>query len=514
MQDGPWYLSQSAMTRRRKTLLTALGAILLLGGALAARLYTWGRPLAKAYKLIEVTPAGAGGGRSFTYLALGGARSPGHRVAAIDNDGDGTVDVVAREGPLESFNRPATDDPEARWLVLCVDGVPFEEFAALWQEGHFREFFRPVPLVPPFPTASGVALTSVFHAEPVAGYEDAYFDIQRNRLSGGALKTTALADIPYVQLLDYDLPGLFRGLAYVFPRKSYRADLGRFRKRLLASQAKIFLAHIATTDSLYHIRPREELRALLLELEAVLRELYFDSDGKLRITFFSDHGSSLVPGRPVPLREHLAARGWRLGTQCGNPQELVVPAYGLLGYFAVYCAGEAKAAVARHLAQMEGVDVVVYADGDGVVVENIEGSARLEWNSEGTAFRYRMDEGDPLALGEILERFEREGKSDADGWVADADWFAATAAHRYPDAPRRLRQWALNHVVNRADVMVTLKPGYHQGTNAFEWIVTMLGTHGALDREQSLGFATSTDAPLEGMIRSEDLLPAELGKRR
>ncbi|MGH9805364.1 MAG: hypothetical protein ACRD4D_09355, partial [Candidatus Acidiferrales bacterium] len=79
---------------------------------------------------------------------------------------------------------------------------------------------------------------------------------------------------------------------------------------------------------------------------------------------------------------------------------------------------------------------------------------------------------------------------------------------------RRLRGWAKNHVVNRADVVVSLKPGYHQGTNTFEWFVKMLGTHGSLDRGQSLGFATGTDGQLEGMIRSEELLPAGVGRER
>ena len=500
------------MTRRRKILLALLAIFFVLGAALAARIYTWGQPLARAYELVEVSPAGNGGGRSHTYLALAGAQLPGHRVVALDNDGDGTVDVVAREGALESFNPPAASDPEARWLIVCADGVPFDEFAALWQEGHFREFFRPVPLVSPFPTASGVALTSVFHTAPVQGYEDRYFDRKRNQLAGGALMTTSGADIPYLGALDYDVPGYLKGVAYVFPQKSYRADLGRMRSRFRASKAKVYLAHIATTDSLYHIRPRQEMRALLLELEALLRELYFDSGGKLRITLFSDHGNSLVEGRPVPLAEHLRAGGWELADQCGTEHGLVVPAYGLLGYLAVYCVGEDNAALARHLAQMEGADLAMYVEGNGVMVESVEGSARVEWNRDGTAYRYSPEDGDPLGLTEILAGLREEGKADAEGWIADADLFAATATHRYPDVARRLRHWATNHVVNRADVVVSLKPGYHQGTNTFDWFVDMLGTHGSLDRDQSLGFATSTDAPLEEMIRSEDLLPDEARK--
>lgn len=500
------------MTRRR-LLLGTLGVLALLGAALGVRIWTWGRPLPKAYELVEVSPAGAGGGRSLTYVGQAGTRWPGQRVAAVDNDGDGTVDVVVREGKLESFNRPTADASETRWLIVCVDGVPFDEFAALWQEGHFREFFRPVPLVSPFPSASGVALTSLFHTPPVEGYEDRYFDKENNQLAGGALMTTRGTDLPYLKALDYEVPGALKGVAYILPRRSYRADLRRLRTRFRASRSRVYVAHIATTDSLYHIRSKEELRALLLEVESLLRELYFDADGKLRITLFSDHGNSLAAGHPVPLRAHLAAGGWGLAAHCGKPKDVVVPAYGLLGYFAMYCAGEEKQVLARHLARMEGVDLVIYAEVGGAVVENAAGSAQLEWNPEGTAFRYQKKDADPLELGDVLLRLQAEGKMNAEGWVGDADLFAATVGHHYPDATRRLWRWATNHVMNRSDLVVSLKPGFHQGTSAFEWIVTMMGTHGALDRDQSLGFATSTDGPLAGPIRSENLLPVNLPRK-
>jgi len=498
------------MRRRHKILLTLLGVLAVLGGALAWRIHTWGRPLPVAYRPIAITPADSESGRSVTYLRTSTPGQSARRYVTVDSDADGTVDVVLRAGSVESFARPRADDPEARWLVLCVDGVPYAEMLMLWKEGYFREFFRPVPLIAPFPTASGIALSEAFHTAPVQGYEDGYFDIQRNRLSGGALMTTTGENIPYLKLLDYDMPGALKGLAYILPHKSYRADLGRFRSRFLASHDKIYLAHIASTDSLYHILPAEEMRRLLVELDSLLRELYFDAGGKLRITLFSDHGNSLAEGHPVPLREHLAAGGWRLGDRCGEPRTVVAPAYGLLGFFSIYCAADTKVELARHLAKMEGVDVVVYANSDGVMIEDSQGQAQLSWNQDATAFRYRPLTADPLDLAEILATLEVEGKMDAEGWVKDADLLAATRDHFYPDPGHRLWQWAVNHVRNPADLLVSLRPGSHYGSPTFERIVTMRSTHGSIDPMQTLGFATSTDGPLAGTVRSRDLLPADL----
>jgi len=528
--------------RRRKILLAVLTALLVLGGLTAWKVHTWGRPVPVAYRRVAVTPANPGGGRSFTYVRVDERGQAGDRVVALDADNDGAVDQVLTEGGAPaSFARPAAGDPEARWLVLCLDGVPYQEMLALWEEGYFREFFRPAPLISPFPSDSESALTDVFHAGPVPGYEHRYFDRARNRLAGGALTTLTGKNIPYLQLLDYDMPGYFKGVTYLLPHKSYRADLGRFRKRFLASDEKVFLAHIASSDSLYHILPKEEMRTLLTEVDSLLRELYFDAGGKLRITFFSDHGNSLVESRPIPLKQFLESKGWRLNDRFDWPNDVVVPAYGLVGFLAVYCGPKAPENLARDLAQMEGVDVVIRRDTkiepsarpeivslfqNSVLIEGPHGRARMAWQPDAPAFLYFYDEfvGDPLELQSIAPmpaigtwidlQKGRISSVTVMPWRKDSDFFAATAGHRYPDVGYRLWQWATNHVANRADILVSLKPGYYYGSGTFQRLVTLYSTHGALDAAQSLGFAMSTDGPLAGPIRSKDLLPPNLKGRK
>src|SRR3989304_5197402 len=101
------------------------------------------------------------------------------------------------------------------------------------------------------------------------------------------------------------MPGILKGFNFTVPHKGYRADLGRFRKRFLLSSKKIYLAHLASGDAIYHVLSREETRKLLIELDTLLRDLYYASGGKLRILFFSDHGNNQVPSRAVPLKHFL-----------------------------------------------------------------------------------------------------------------------------------------------------------------------------------------------------------------
>lgn len=523
------------MRRRSKIILGLLGALVALGGLAAWKVHTWGRPVPAAYRRVAVTPANPGGGRSFTYVRVDERGQAGDRVVALDADNDGTVDQVLTEGGAPaSFARPAADDSDARWLILCLDGVPYEEMLALWEEGYFREFFRPAPLISPFPSDSESALTDVFHAGPVPGYEHRYFDRAANRLAGGALTTLTGKNIPYLELLDYDMPGYFKGVTYLLPHKSYRADLGRLRKRFLASREKVFVAHIASSDSLYHILPRDEMRVLLTEVDSLLRELYFDSGGKLRITLFSDHGNSLVESHPVPLKQFLESRRWRLHNRIEDwhslepSRDVVVPAYGLVGFLAVYCEPAAAPKLAADLAQMEGVDVVIRRDTNiepgarpeivelfknSVLIESSLGRARVLWKSDASGFGYEPILGDPMELENVVP-IPWIPHGFVDPWRTDADFFARTAGHRYPDVGYRLWQWATNHVENRADILVSLKPGYYYGSGTFQRVVTLYSTHGALDAAQSLGFAMSTDGPLPGPIRSKDLLPEKLKERK
>ncbi len=484
----------SNVKRRTKVIVLIVLALVALGWYFQR----WGQPVPVAYERVAAN----------RYRSL---VSPSTVYIAVDENSDGTVDrIYPEDNPARGFHRPAATDADARWLLLCVDGVPFEEIQALWNEGYFREFFPPSEVISTFPSESETAMTDLFHADAVPGYEHRYFDRKENRLRGGLGPTLTGKGVPYLSLLDYDMPGILKGFNFTVPHKGYRADLGRFRKRFLASSQKVFLAHIASGDAIYHVLPRGETRTLLIELDALLRDLYFASAGKLRILFFSDHGNNHVRSQAVPLKQFLGARAWHLADSLSGSRDVVVPAYGLVGFMAVYCQPESRLELASDLAEMEGVDFVVSEIPDGVAIAGSRGKAQLEWTREGRHFRYRTERGDPLALMAVVAELSRAGKVNRDGWIAEADLARATLRHVYPDGAYRLHQWATNHVLNRADILVSLAPGYYHGRASFGWVVTLLSTHGSFDRAQSVGFAMSTDGPLAPVLRTRDLLPAEI----
>jgi hypothetical protein len=57
--------------------------------------------------------------------------------------------------------------------------------------------------------------------------------------------------------------------------------------------------------------------------------------------------------------------------------------------------------------------------------------------------------------------------------------------------------------------MVSFRPGYFYGKGSFNYLVTLVGTHGGLERSATLGFAMAT-FPLPVATRVGDVIPVRL----
>ena len=505
----------------RRTLFIAIAV------GIGLQIYLWGGPIRPVYRILEAPVGTLGAGAQWSIARAG--RNP-ERWIATDTNGDGTWDEFTT--PQGTFVRPGLGTPPARWLVVCLDGVPLAAMQSLWDRGHFREFFRPTATISTLPSDTETALTEVLHAPPVPGYEHRYFDRAANRLRGGVAVTLTGSGIPYIRALDYDAPGWAKILPYVLPRKTYLADVGRFRVRFLASSAPVFVAHIASSDALLHVETMKEFEPLLAEFEQALSELYFDARGHLGVIVFSDHGNTLTRSQPAPVETLLAAHGWRIRASVDGPRDVAIPAYGLVGFAAIYCRPAAIDTLAEDLRALDGADVIVsrhpntdaegQADGPAAIGAAMDGeltatirtagsqaTADLTWSSDGKRYKYESRDGDPLGLIPVFAALRMAGKLDEAGFASDADLFAATSLALLPDSAARIRLWATNHVRNRADIVVSLKPGYYHGAASLGHAVDLAGTHGGLETSASLGFAMAT-YPLAPATRLGDLIPANL----
>jgi len=494
---------------RIKALLITL-TILVSGGVIYSTWF-WGNPVRIQTRLLErLDTNGDGKIDTWRYTTSNNAKVD---FVEIDTDGDGMIDHLELRNP--EIKRLNLDRAEAgalprKGLTVCLDGVPYDLMTKLWDEGLFREFSRPIKLISVFPSASDVALTEVLHAEKVPGYENLYFDVHRNRIAGGALSTVSKAKIPYLEILDYDEPGIFKGLAYILPVKTYRADLGRFLKRYTANPVLRYRAHLCSTDSLCHVIPTVEVLPLLHEVDAILREIFLKHEGQLDLLVFSDHGNSQILSKRIAVETFLAGYGFEVESSIRSEKSVVIPGFGLVGVMAVYCRPENTPRLAQALSRCEGVDFCAFLDQEGAEIISERGQGRIRADASVASLKYEALNGDPLELSAICQKLAQSGQADSEGFTPSDLWFRATADHVFPDAVNAVYRGLTDHVINRANLLVSLKDGYHYGSNFFDKLVTLRSTHGSLRRTSMTGFLMSNNPIGRTTLTAREVLDKEV----
>ncbi|MDQ3817048.1 MAG: alkaline phosphatase family protein [Acidobacteriota bacterium] len=407
-----------------------------------------------------------------------------------------------------------------RRLLLCLDGVPFDIVREARERGLFEGWNEPTRLLSPFPTMTNIALSAMLRATAPLGYESLYFDRNSREIRGGIGKyigrrTPDKLPSSYMDELDYQEPLPFEFLVYVAPEAVWRADMRRFREQFRnAPQRRDYFAFLKGTDGLLHIRGAEPLRRALESLDRLLKEIRAWCGAETEITLFSDHGMTIGEIRRVHLQTHLRRCGYeivdRLNGRAGG-RGVALPAFGLIGYAALFCNEENKGKLAEDLTELEGVDFSIYRDAaDAITVKGAEGSARIHRREEDGRISYRYEQvaGDPLRLTEALCGLSDEGLLDDEGYASAKSWSARTATHIYPDALANLYN-ALNteRVHHTADLLVNLKDGYYYGSSLFAHIVSLKATHGNALRASSTAFMMSTHRALPEFVRADEARP-------
>ena len=377
-----------------------------------------------------------------------------------------------------------------RRLLLCLDGVPHKLIEGERSRGLFDSFKSPARLLSPFPTMTNVALSAMLGATPPAGYESLYFDRKARELRGGISKyvgrrTPDKVPSSYMEELDYQEPLAFEFLIYVAPEKVWRADMQRFRERFKATpQNRDYFAFLKATDGLLHAQGPKRLAVALESLDKILKEIRSYCGDETEIVMFSDHGMNLEENRRIPLASTLSRRGFKV----------VIPAFGLCSYAALYCDEDVIPEVARTSAEVTGVDFAVYKDAAAVVIESSRGQARIEYEAATDSYRYVMVSGDPLQLGSFPNTF-----------ATDAVWYERTAGHRYPNAVANVYKSLFTpRVKHTADVLISMDDGYYYGWTAFGRFVRLRATHGNALQSSSNAFLMSTHRNFPAHVRADD----------
>jgi len=441
------------------------------------------------------------------------------RVYAFDTNGDRRPDYweyqredgrkaalayanTAEPGPRVELD--AQTNADCPHVLLVLDGVPFELVKQLYDDGRFRLFYPPTRLVCCFPSMTDLALVDLFHAPACPGYQALYCDRTTGKLSDGNKEYLSGRSAPWVAGMTYRVSTSWDILVYLDPRAVFNHEMDDLARRTRALQAGELRAYSLGTAGMGIRDGRAGITQFLEIVDRLCEQIVYEHHGRVKITLTADHGHNLVRNERVDFEPVLRAGGYRPATSLRDPRDVVVVRYGLVTY--ADFATQDPAGVGACLLKSEAVTFACYRDGDGLLVVDREGQARITAGAGG--LRYDARGGDPLHLASIVAQLQAAGRVSADGDIDGDALFAATVDHEYPDPLARL--WRAFHgmVANPPDLIVDLRDGYCHGSKFFYAMAYPIrSTHGSLNRMNSETFVLTMLGDLPPVLRTEEVLP-------
>jgi hypothetical protein len=387
---------------------------------------------------------------------------------------------------------PLSSDGMPQRLVLALDGIPYEVFADLQRQGHFADFKPAAKMVSTFPSLSDVAFAAIGGAEPPDGYQVMRFDPAQNKVVGNTIGSLGSRAHSRAWVDSPNHSSLHRMVGYMAAYSVALRDLRQIGQDFLLSDRQTYVGMLGQSDSVLHIDGRAGAEKLLLEVDAFLQDLQAQvrarTGRELLVDIVSDHGSTMVKGKIIPLDEQLRGCGFQRRDRIEDNHDIAYSLAGIIGSVAITTSPESTEAAARCLTAAEGVDLVAIDRGDAVGVMTADGEAQIRPAGSGDeAYEYRVLRGDPLQLAVPVnvggvEIFDQ------------ASLFAESIDAARPDPLRRLWRAFHGEVKQPSPILVSLADGYEAANPELRALASLrgrFGTHGSMTRLASLGVLVS-----------------------
>jgi len=248
---------------------------------------------------------------------------------------------------------------------------------------------------------------------------------------------------------------------------------------------------------------KEGCDLVLDQVQQLCLQLLYERQGAIKISMCADHGHNFMESKNVLFDDVLKQAGFKIASSVQSLNDVAIERDGLVTYLGMHT--RRPAAVADAVLKRDEVELVMYMQQDHVVVRNHEGEAEIGYHNG--RYRYTAKSGDVLHYQPFLESLRAKGKTDGDGFVSDADWFAATVDAEFPDVPHRI--WEAFHgiCISPPEVMLTIKDGWCSGHTTLLHFIDMKSTHGGLNQVNSATFLLTMTGRATHPLRSGDIIP-------
>jgi hypothetical protein len=212
----------------------------------------------------------------------------------------------------------------------------------------------------------------------------------------------------------------------------------------------------------------------------------------------ADHGHNMKLSKNVHVADILKAAGFHPTDSIKSENDVVVELDGLITYAGVHTRQPVK--VSNVMLTRPEVQLVMYMQGDRVIVRDAKGSAAIECH-DGFVSYVPIDR-DVLSYANVIKQFPNPSR------IRDVDWFKASVDHEYPDAPRRIWDAFHANAISPPEVMMTFVDGWCAGVPSYEKYITMKSTHGGLNQVNSATFVMTMTGRIHGPLRTGDVIEA------
>ena len=413
-----------------------------------------------------------------------------------DDDQDGTVDRVYRLSDYRNEDVPH--------VIILLDSIPFATVRERYDAGDFRWFDRPpVKLIAPFPSLTEVCFSDVLRAPPMPGVIDQYYDPRTKERNDALWRRIRGYWMPWERRCHYCMNYLDISLAFLNPRPWFAGELARAKRVIDDSPDRVTIVYFGSAAGMVCRYGKPGAEEVLDGARQLCLQLLHERHGAVKISMMADHGHNYAPTTNRSLDEPLRAAGFRPSDSVERDDDVVVEINGLVTNAGIHTRQPAK--VAEALVKQEFVELVMYMQGDRVIVQNASGSAAIE--SRCGRVRYvPIDGTDVLGYANLIDQMRRDGACDADGFADDSVWFERTLDHYWPNAPRRVWDAMHRQVVNPPTVLLSIRDGFCTGLSDYEKYIKMLSTHGGLNQVNSATFLMTMTGRVTRPVRHQDVL--------
>lgn len=414
---------------------------------------------------------------------------------------------------LLPVSSPAGDSIKRHILVVGLDGVSYETMLKMQENGYFKDFQKPIPLVSTFPSISDPNWAHIIGAEPEPGYTKSGYEMIKNADGSVGKEYGTLIDHitkppAYESLFDFKAEGIFEHLvSMTWTPTSALYWTESLQKYLLgrSEHKPVMTSLIVNTDITSHMGGEIKLMEYLKELHKNLEQLRpkFKAKHKkdLEVVITSDHGNHYKVPISIEYKLPLAAKGFVQTSSLRTPKDYAFVAPEIIAFGAFYCLPESRIELAKEFASLPEIHVSLVDLGDNeIAIFSKDGEARTRFDPKTQRLTYKIVSGkDPFGH---IQLFKNKSFSAT-------EYFNKTLKGDYPNA--LVRAWEGFYVNSRqpASVLVSPKLGYVFTNMTLQILTAVNGvqsTHGSFHKSESLGVVMSTLPLKEEAVRPQDFL--------